>query len=120
MGVRVIQNQGILACIRMVRKQQRKMSYTVIHSHGIIPDLINLLCKNAKCMSISTLHNFPFEDYPMSFGRVVGTVMAFAHISIEKHLICVACSPSIKKQLYKKSKLEVLSIANGVNFPNTL
>ena len=46
--------------------------------------------------------------------------MAFAHISIEKHLICVACSPSIKKQLYKKSKLEVLSIANGVNFPNTL
>ncbi|UJL23479.1 glycosyltransferase family 4 protein [Lactiplantibacillus plantarum] len=119
MGVTVIQSQGVLACIRTVKKQLKNSPYVIIvHSHGIIPDLINLLCRNSKCVSISTLHSFPFEDYPMTFGKVIGTIMAFVHIAIERRLICVACSPSIKDQLYMKSKIKVLSIANGVSFPN--
>ncbi|MFD1318489.1 glycosyltransferase [Loigolactobacillus zhaoyuanensis] len=91
----------------------------VVHSHGIIPDFINSLIhkkrKNMYC--ISTLHNFPFEDYKFAYGRIRGLVLAIVHYLIIRRLICVSCSDTIQKK-FRKLHLSTISIPNGVDLPD--
>ncbi|MFC6201921.1 glycosyltransferase [Lactiplantibacillus nangangensis] len=115
-GVEVVQCAGILAYIRQLRQRQQQYASVIFHSHGIIPDFINLMVASAKRVKISTLHNFPFEDYSMTFGGIMGRLMAQGHLFIEKRLVAVACSATIKTQIEKKTGLRLLSIANGVPF----
>jgi len=91
----------------------------VVHSHGVIPDFINCLIhkkkKNVYC--ISTLHNFPFEDYKFAYGRICGFLLAVIHCLIVRNLICVSCSDTIQ-QKFKKLHLSTISIPNGVELPD--
>lgn len=116
LGVEVVQCAGILAYIWQLRQRQQQYTAVVFHSHGVIPDLINLMVASLQSVKVSTLHNFPFEDYPMTFGRIFGLLMARVHMVIEKKLVTVTCSVTIKVQIEKKTGIRLLSIANGVPF----
>ena len=116
LGIEVVQCSGILEFILQLKKHKKRQPQVILHSHGFIPDLINYLFFDSQDIKVSTLHNFPFEDYPMTFGSVKGRIMASLHLSMEKRLVCVACSDTIKEQIQKKYSMSVLSIANGVKF----
>ena len=94
--------------------------FDVVHSHGLIPDLINHYIKqNEKnsCFHISTLHNYPFEDYVQNHGLILGNLMAFAHLYAIKKLYKVACSNAIAMN-FQKIKVKTDVIENGIIFPS--
>jgi glycosyltransferase involved in cell wall biosynthesis len=88
----------------------------LIHSNGLRPDLITytLFLKGYKC--ISTLHNFPFEDYPKLYGFLIGNIAAFFHIYIlKKFKSLVACSEYIKKKFFQLGFRNCIVIRNGID-----
>lgn len=86
----------------------------IIHSHGILPDMVNVLFKRKNVVNISTIHNNPFEDYPMTFGKCKGNLLARLHCFLFRKLIDIFCSESVSMDLKERTNLTPLSIRNGV------
>jgi glycosyltransferase involved in cell wall biosynthesis len=86
----------------------------VIHTQGIRAD--SLLSKiNTNGSWLMTSRNYPFDDYPMKFGRIKGWLMARAHSSImRKCSNVIACSKTIAKAL-KPHGITAYAIQNGVD-----
>lgn len=89
----------------------------IIHSHGYRSDrYINLINKEFSFQHITTLHNFPFADYPKLYGLLPGILLSFCHLYIImriKHKI--ACSYSIAKKFKLLNMKKVSVIQNGVD-----
>ena len=82
-----------------------KSRNTIIHSSGIVADFINLLIKARywkRTISITTLRNVPWEDLPLSYGIIKGSILSIFHLLIIRFLIVVTCSRSVYNE-YKKS-----------------
>lgn len=96
--------------------------FDVIHSHGLIPDYINSYLKKReqkKAFHITTLHNYPFDDYVKSKGSLLGNTMAVLHLISIRNLYKVACSKSICSD-FRKIGVKVDVIQNGIIFPDRL
>ncbi|WP_283580459.1 glycosyltransferase family 4 protein [Ligilactobacillus aviarius] len=94
----------------------------VVHSHGLKPDLLNLMIKirtRNGLFNCSTLHNFPYEDYVPLFGKVKGRLLATLHVLISKRLYSIACSRSIQDK-YKEIGIDTDLVENGVKFPEII
>ena len=102
-----------------IQKYIDKNHFDVVHSHGLIPDMINSYVKQHTEQSmfhITTQHNYPFEDYPQRKGKLLGTVMAELQIKAIQNLYKVACSNAIA-QKFEKKKIKTTVIQNGIIFP---
>lgn len=105
-----------------ILKYIEKNNFKVIHSHGLIPDLINsYILKHEKnnIFHITTQHNYPFEDYLQSKGRILGYLMAITQILTIKNLYRVSCSYSIAKK-FNQIKIKTKTIQNGIIFPKEI
>lgn len=94
-------------------------NFDIVHSHGLIPDMINSYVKQhteQNIFHITTQHNYPFEDYPQRKGKLLGTVMAELQIKAIKNLYKVACSNAIA-QKFEKKKIKTTVVQNGIIFP---
>lgn len=83
------------------------------HSHGLRADIINSKLKRVK--RFTTIHNNPYDDYPMKFGKIKGKMMAAKHIkviSLIDHPI--ACSYSIAHWFSNETGVETEVIPNGI------
>lgn len=91
----------------------------IVHSHGIIPDLINRKIskkfKSIRC--VTTLHNYPAEDYLMTHGKVKGSLMVALQLFAINDLYKVSCSKAIQEKFQKKLHIDTYTIENGVDFP---
>lgn len=98
-----------------LKKIVNKYSPIVIHTQGLRAD--ELAVKNLReYKKISSIRNYPFEDYPMKYGRVIGKVMAKRHVRALKRMdIPVTCSYTLKKIFKEKLNMEMQSIQNGVD-----
>lgn len=97
-----------------------KEKFDVIHSHGLIPDYINSFLKKnekEKAFHLTTLHNFPFDDYVKAKGFLLGNAMAIAQLMVTRNLYRVACSASIGSD-FNKIGFQVDVIQNGIIFPD--
>lgn len=84
----------------------------IIHSHGIRPDMINSKIKDFK--TVSTLHNYPYHDYSMTYGKLLGNIFAKYHINILRKINKVyACSKTLKDMLNNEINIEY--VQNGVD-----
>lgn len=111
-GVEIVKVDSIFQLVNYINKNK----FDVIHSHGILPDTINYLVKNLnKALNITTLHNYPFEDYVLTYGKVKGYLMARWQTFLAKKLDAIACSRSIQQKMLKHD-VEVHYIQNGVHF----
>lgn len=67
----------------------------IIHSHGILPDLVNGSIKTKDIIKITTLHDNMFEDYIYCFGRLKGLFFIKMHLHyLKKMNKCICCSES--------------------------
>lgn len=91
----------------------------LIHSHCLRADII---ASKVKCIpTLSTLHNHPFLDYGMSFGKIKGFLAAYIHInSIKKISYPISCSKNISKQLNLAYNLNLHYVQNGVDIDEFL
>lgn len=86
----------------------------IIHSQGIKADFLSSIFFWKK--NISTLRNYPFEDYPLLYGNIKGTLMAYFHLFILRFIsyrVTISESTAIKNN--KKSNLNFDVIYNGVD-----
>ena len=58
-----------------------KNKFDIIHSQGLITDLISTI--QIRSRSVLTSRNNPFKDYPSKFGFFKGSMMAFTHWIIQ-------------------------------------
>lgn len=90
-----------------------KHQVDVIHSHGLRPDW---LAGSIDFPTVSTLHNYPFEDYKFNYGPFLGSLIAWAHVrllrSIDKPY---TVSKTISDTLRRDHGFEVGYVRNGVD-----
>ncbi|ANJ69834.1 glycosyltransferase [Latilactobacillus curvatus] len=120
LNIDVINVNRRLNSVKKIEKIIKDYKIDVVHSHGVIPDLLNvLLIKNTKLEHVTTLHNDPYEDYPLAYGRVKGKVLAQIHVKIVRKLNCIACSNTIHGRFLSYG-IKSYVIQNGVNFKHPL
>lgn len=87
----------------------------IIHSNGFRPDYYVLKYKRTKIL-FSTIQNYPQKDYILSYGKLLGNLMAKKQIDMIKHFTCtIACSHSVAKDLLSTFNIETHVIHNGIN-----
>lgn len=96
-----------------IKQIVRENKIDIIHSHGLRPDIINSKIKG--CKTISTLHNYPYYDYKMGYGKIIGYLAATYHVKILKNInmIC-GCSKSLKDLIMSKG-IKIDYVQNGVD-----
>ena len=106
--------QGFLLSGNKLKSFVKKQQPNLIHSQGIRPDSLA-----AKCLSnyprVATIRNYPYDDYVMKFGKVIGTYSAKQHVNAFKKLDSpVACSQTISKMI-EQHRVKSRVICNGVD-----
>ncbi|KII81161.1 hypothetical protein OJ16_02615, partial [Vibrio renipiscarius] len=87
--------------------------FDIVHSQGIKADTLSALFSRK---GISTLRNYPYEDYPALYGKLLGSCMAFFHFQILKMVKKrVTISASTREKNQNKSGLKFELIYNGVD-----
>ena len=106
--------QGLLLGANKLKSFVARQQPDIIHSQGLRPDSLAANCL-PDYPTVATIRNYPYDDYVMKFGKVVGTYSAKQHINAFKKVNCaVACSNTISNLLEQhgvKSKV----ICNGVD-----
>lgn len=88
-GLAALRLKGIVAAI----------APDVVHCHGFRADVLGSLCLD-KYRKVSSQHNYPFDDYAMTYGRVVGSAMA--HLTawaLKRYDVTVACSADVAAKM---------------------
>lgn len=87
----------------------------IIHTQGIRADILSSKLLSSY-LTISTIRNYPFDDYPLKFGKIRGNIMARKHLDALKGIdFTIACSKSIHDILKEKHGIQLDYIQNGVN-----
>ncbi len=112
-SLRLSRIQGLLKAKKRLKEVILKSSPKLIHTQGLRAD--SLMSKiDLDVPWVMTARNYPFDDYPMKFGKIKGTLMAYSHISSMRHCKnVVACSKTIASQL-GLHKIKSVAIQNGV------
>lgn len=92
-------------------------NYDVVHSHGIIPDIV-VARINTPAQKVSTIHNNMFEDYILTYGELVGRIMISMHMwALKRMNVCVCCSLAVLDVM--KARLHnAICIRNGIDQPS--
>ncbi|WP_162985760.1 glycosyltransferase family 4 protein [Virgibacillus sp. Bac330] len=107
--------KGVFIAGRKIQNEISKLDPDIIHTQGIRADeiAVNYL-KDFKV--VSTIRNYPFEDYVMKFGRIKGYLMAKKHFKvIKKSIKPILCSYTLKEKFLNEHGLEIDVIQNGVD-----
>jgi len=106
--------QGALKNRGKVQLIVDRFSIDIVHSHGFRADKINSKLKNV--ISISTIHNFPREDYLMKYGKVKGKIMEINHKNTVKDIAKpIACSKTISDKFKSNYGIRISFIQNGID-----
>ncbi|WP_171000261.1 glycosyltransferase [Lactiplantibacillus daoliensis] len=91
--------------------------FDVTHSHGIRADRLvsKLASSQNNTVKFSTAHNFPFEDYVSTYGKILGSLMANLQFRYWKKISnVITCSQYIGRQIKEKeTSVHVTNVHNG-------
>jgi glycosyltransferase involved in cell wall biosynthesis len=106
--------QSLFVAKKRIRKFLSENSIDIVHTHGFRADA--LISKINGIPKVSTLHNYPFYDYPMTYGKVKGYLMAKIHLKYIRNnpKNFIACSKSITQE-FKQNNIELQYIQNGID-----
>jgi glycosyltransferase involved in cell wall biosynthesis len=107
--------KGALFGSQKLKQKIRMINPDVIHSQGLRADeLATFKLKNYK--RVATLRNYPFDDYPMKFGKLMGNWMAVKHLNtIKKMPNPIACSNNLSDRFKNTHNFSIRAIQNGVD-----
>lgn len=98
---------------RRIRREIEKISPDVIHTSGMIPDL--LVSRLYPEKQITILHSDYVTDYTHRYGILPGTALAVLQLrAVRRADTVVSCSETLSKQVLEKYRLDVPWIRNGV------
>lgn len=112
--------KGLFFAKSSLQKFIKANSIDLIHSQGIRADG---LASKIKIKKVATLRNYPYYDYPMTYGRLRGWLMAKAHLNYLKSINSpVVVSKSVSDMLLNMKSYKIDFVQNGVDlerFPNS-
>ncbi len=107
--------KGIFLLKNAIQKIIENYNNPIIHSQGLRADSLNYQLKKYP-MKITTIHNFPFDDYVMKFGAIKGFIMSVSHLTIIKKIKNrIACSEAISTLFNTKLHCKLGFINNSVD-----
>ena len=100
---------------RKLKQFIKKINPDIIHNCGFRADyIISKYSKDFKV--VSTLQNYPYYDYTMTYGNIIGWIMAKLHTnSFFKFNQVFTCSKAVEKLIYKKNGYKLKVIHNGID-----
>ncbi len=105
--------KGLLKNRKIIQRLVDQKNIQLCHSHGLRADIINSKLKRVH--SFSTIHNIPYEDYPMKFGKIKGKMMAEKHLKVISRIDHpIACSRYISHWFSTNEGIETEIISNGI------
>ncbi len=106
--------EGYIKGLKHIKNIINHEKIDIVHSHGIRADIFSSKLKKIK--TICTLHNYPYDDYVMTYGKILGNIMAYKHTKILKKIdIKCACSKSVAKLFEENKNIIVDYVQNGVD-----
>jgi glycosyltransferase involved in cell wall biosynthesis len=107
---------GLFLAPSRLKKMVDSISPNIAHSHGIRADILSSEL-NTEMPKVCTIHNFPQDDYKMTYGKFISRVMVRTHIRAMKQIdICIGVSNAVSGNL--KNAFGVTNttfIQNGVD-----
>jgi glycosyltransferase involved in cell wall biosynthesis len=106
--------KGLLYGPKQLREIIVKHDPDIVHTHGIRADTLSALFIS-KYPRITTIHNYPYDDYPAKFGTIQGNMMAVEHTQMLQRIDHpIACSEAIT-DMVESHGIDSRSIQNGVD-----
>lgn len=108
--------EGFLFAKKKVREIIEKESPDLIHTQGLRGDMIASEFASSIPV-VCTVRNFPQLDFVMTYGKVLGGLMAYFHIKSLRnvHKVC-GVSNAVRNNLVEHYKLDnVVTVRNGVD-----
>ena len=101
---------------RKLRTLLEQLNIDLLQGQGLRADVLTSKL-NETWPTISTLHNYPQLDYPMTYGKFKGKIMAWRHMkSLEMIDYCVGVSKAVCKNAEDYYSVgEMIPIQNGVD-----
>jgi len=107
----------MLGNTKALKSKLDSLDVDIVHALGVFPDFA--LSRMQYPGHVTTLRNFIYEDYPVKFGKIIGTIMAKMHLYAMKRTAQTwTCSKSLARKYREELKLEFPYIQNGVNVSN--
>lgn len=89
--------------VKFLNQVIEKNNISIVHSHGILPDISN--SKSKSLIKVTTIHDNMFEDYIYTFGKLKGTCFVKWHLShLKRFQKCICCSSTAFEFLNKRIK----------------
>lgn len=106
--------QSLIIGHRRLEQLLKTLEVDIIHTCGFRADVISASL-SARWPTISTLHNFPFEDLVMEYGNILGRWMANKTVKAYRHIgSVIACSHAIADRMNVNYNLSIGTIHNGI------
>lgn len=96
-----------------IRRYIKLNNISIVHSQGFRSDQ---LLADIDIYRVATLRNYPYLDYPMTYGKILGNIMARKHLNSLKKIDCpFTVSKSIATMLKVKNRYDINFIRNGTD-----
>jgi len=106
--------KGLLYGPKQLRESVSEYDPEIIQTQGIRADTLSALFLS-EYPRITTVRNYPYDDYPAKFGTVQGKAMAAEHIRMYRCIDHpVACSETIRDKI-RSHGVHTTPIQNGVD-----
>ncbi len=111
--------EGVFLAKGKVKNIIEKELPDVIHSQGLRGDVLASKFTD-EVPVLCTIRNFPQLDFPMTYGRVIGSIMAYQQIRALRKVSQVCCvSDAVKDNLEKTYNInDAVTALNGVDTLN--
>lgn len=104
--------ESIWAGRKRIKAWVEKHGVKVLHTQGIRADS---MVAGLGLPHVATLRNFPFEDYPMLYGRLRGWMMAKWHLRVLRRVSRPVVVSSGVASMLQKVGVELGVVQNGVD-----
>ncbi len=106
--------QGIFFAKNKIKKFIERHNIDLVHSQGLRAD--NLMSNINGIQKVATLRNYPYYDYPMTYGYFIGFCMAKLHLKyLRKIDKPVVVSKSISDILKNYNNYKIDFVRNGTD-----
>lgn len=106
---------GFFVAKRKLKEKIERIHPDLVHTQGIRADVLFSSIEFKKPWFL-TVRNYPWHDYCMKYGMIMGGIMVLKHMSVMKNCNnVITCSRAIGSLLEEKN-IKNLPIQNGVNF----
>lgn len=105
--------QGLIFAEKKLKKLIQEIRPDIIHTQGIRADVLSAKI-SLNIPKVCTIHNYPQEDYLMTYGKIQGGLMLKKHVDAFKSMdLCVGVSHAVEENIKNN-----FNVNNTINIPN--